>query len=1001
VQDAILIDIGLEHCRVSLVQRGRDGKPCYAHNSEFAVADFADLPAMLERYRLATGLVTLPAVAGIAFGGPVRGQQGIYSNTVWTFSEAELAERFGFAQIVPVNDVAALAASLPWLGPKDLSPVGGGVATSHVGAGRYAVIFAGQGLGVAALTHSHDVYDLIDTEAGHATFAPASAYDVKVLERLARMFGRVSFERVLSTPGLVNIYRAICEIEGLPVAPMTPLEILLYARTNADPACRRALDFFYAALGTFAGDVALNLCAEGGIYLVGDVIAETDDALQHSDFRKRFCDKGRFAEFVGGIPTFAINNRSARLIGLSRLVSEAITAREAGSLTATGMSEVFSETMEILNQTVVVAAPDLTVVSIAGQDWGAAAEDVLSVGTNLADALHTIEARGLLGLDPDFGGVDLLLARMRRGESFCVDRHLFGGRVAELGVSPRGGGGYVIVSRDVTELRKRTKDLEDLARNLRAASSRAEGASRAKSQFLANMSHEIRTPLNGVLGMAEILSRTPLASDQQQMIDTVIASGTHLLAVINDILDFSKIEAGKMRLSRAPFDLRTAIEDALALLAPQAEAKGLELALRVAPKLHAAVAGDEGRIRQILNNVVGNAIKFTETGHVLVEVDNTLHDGRLRVAVAVSDTGCGIPKDKLGQVFEMFEQVDGSASRRHDGSGLGLAITCRLLELMDGTISVESEMNAGTTFRMTFLVDPSQEVAAAPVSETFDLSGREILIVDDKAVNRWILEEQARGWGMTPTSVCDAGAALDLVAAERSGRFALAILDYHMPGMNGLDLAKAMKADPAWSALPLLLLTSVVHLSDLSDDESELFAAVLVKPARTVQLEAQVRAILSKGAVPVMQPRAPAPVAAAPCLPAGPRDVRSSKITVLVAEDNSINRKVIEAMLANDGYDLVFAPDGEAAVAQFKQAPPDVVLMDVSMPKLDGYGATAAIRKLEQGQARHVPIVGLTAHAMPEARQACLDAGMDEYLAKPLHQDTLRALVARVVRRTA
>ena len=1027
--DAVLIDVGMNVCRVSLMQRSGEERPRFAHNFEFATEKFDGIVAVLEHYRDMIGLKQMPPAVGVAFGGPVRGRTSFY-NGIWTLSEGDLKKNFGFEQSFIVNDVAALAAALPWMGSKDMQQIAPSASQLQhgIGEGRYAVIYTNHGLCAAALTFTKHGYEVIDTEIGHTAFAPSTPLEAEILKYLSRIFGRVSNERMISNPGLVNIHRGICEVQNLPYTVMSPLEILLYARTNADPACRQALDVMLGALGAFAGDVALSLCSEGGVYLASDAMLEAVTDHQKKTFRDSFEDKGSFTKFVGAIPTFAITNSSARLVGLSWLADNMIKTREANKFTAVGLTQAYTEAMDAIDQTIIIVGPELKIVSVTGTGWGDASilGDILAPGADFPAALEQLDSMGLLGLAPEGDDVASLAAKLRSGENFIIERRLFGGLVTEMRGKPRDEGGFVIVDCDVTELRRRTADLENLARDLRATTSLAESASRAKSQFLANMSHEIRTPLNGVLGMADILSRTPLAPEQKEMLDTVVTSGNSLLTVINDVLDFSKIEAGKMRLIVSPFNLRTTIEDTVAALAPPAEAKKLELIVRLDPHMSQDVLGDEGRVRQILTNVIGNAIKFTDQGHVLVDAKADGIGDDTKVAVTITDTGCGIPADKLEGVFGMFEQVDGSASRHHDGTGLGLAITRRLLALMSGSIGVESELGVGTSFHMEFTLGRNHDSAADPETLAEDLTGHEILLVDDKPINRQILEEQSRSWGMVPTSVSNGTEALDMLAKSPAGRFSVAILDYQMPGMNGVELAQTIRRDRA--APPLLLLSSVGLLGDLDKSQSSNFAAILVKPARTALLAQKVRAIVGQRGVaapvpetsatiiPLEQPKArheaaktePKPEAKAEPKPVAmveepqmtesetPTAPPSGKQTILVAEDNAVNRKVIEAMLENGGYDIHFAFDGEQAVDAYRKLLPDIVLMDVSMPKLDGMGATVKIRELESVLGRRATVIGLTAHAMPEDRQVCLNAGMDEYLAKPINRNALTRVLGDI-----
>jgi glucokinase len=988
MNDAVLVDVGLEQCRISLMQRNRGERPRFAHNFEFANDRFGGVADVLQHYRAMLGLDKLPPMLGVSFGGPVRGRSS-FCNGAWTLSLADLKRQFGFAQAFVINDVAALAAALPWLGAKDLSRIAerDGQIRPVIGDGRYAVIYANHGLCAAALTHARSGYEVIDTEIGHTAFAPSTPLESEILKVLGKTYGRVSNERLICDPGLVNIHRAVCQIHGLAYGEMTPLEVLLYARTNTDAACTKTLEVFFSALGAFAGDVALSLCAEGGVYFFSNALIEAGTDAFRDRLRETFEDKGQFRGFVSAIPTLAIANTSARLVGLSWYASDLLRDGEQKKITALVVAQAFSGAMNAVDQTVIILDTENRIASVSGSVWDdpTLKDEILAIGGDFAQGLERMSALGLLGLS-DAEDIETLLGKLARREEFTVERRLFGGRISEMRARPQGEGGYAIIDRDVTELRKRTSDLEKLARDLRAASSVAEAASRAKSQFLANMSHEIRTPLNGVLGMADILSRTRLSPEQKDMLGTVITSGNSLLGVINDVLDFSKIEAGKMRLVDQPFNLRTCVEDAVAALAPPAEAKGLELIVRLDPLLCDAVIGDEGRIRQIVTNILGNAIKFTDKGHVLVDVGAARRNDKVAVTIAVTDTGCGIPKDKLECVFEMFEQVDSSASRHHDGTGLGLAITRRLLGLMQGHVRVESELGAGTTFALDFTLGCDRD-RERPAAGMVDISGRAILIVDDNEVNRRILEEQARSWGLVPVSVEGGAQALSLLSSGAA--FAMAILDYQMPGMNGFELARRIKAFHA--DFPLLLLTSVGQLGDLDEMIAGHFEAMIVKPARSGQLADKVRDIIGRAHLPPVVATQPAPKEPPMSAPRSEQDniPAGNRMRILVAEDNEVNRKVIAAMLVDGGYDIHFAVDGVEAVDAYRRLSPDIVLMDVSMPNLDGLGATAQIRTLEKGGSRQARVIGLTAHAMPEDRKHCLDSGMDDYLPKPIDRARL------------
>ncbi|MBT1157723.1 response regulator [Aminobacter anthyllidis] len=538
---------------------------------------------------------------------------------------------------------------------------------------------------------------------------------------------------------------------------------------------------------------------------------------------------------------------------------------------------------------------------------------------------------------------------------------------------------------------------------------KAEAADRAKSEFLANMSHEIRTPMNGVLGMAELLARTDLTPRQKTFTEVIVKSGNALLTIINDVLDFSKINAGQLTLDPAPFHLGEAVEDVATLISARVAEKNLELIVRIDPRLPTHVTGDVGRFRQIITNMLGNAVKFTERGHVLVDVTGEVVDGTVALSVRVEDTGIGIPADKLQSVFEKFAQVDGSSTRRHEGTGLGLAIAARLVDLMGGRIGVESELSKGSVFWFTAMLpvyEAQQTNSVVPV----DVTGARVLVIDDNPVNREILLEQLKSWGFD-CAAAESGA-IGLAFLDRAAQLGASvdcvILDYQMPGMNGADVAKAIAADSRISSIPVVLLTSVdqIDFSRMVLDFG--ISAHLTKPARSAVLLGTVIAAVQKarsqaGRIEfVREPVRHAPPPAftvirgpAPALLVQPEPMalQGGGLDVLVAEDNEVNQLVFGQILAGLGLSHRIAGNGRTAVEMYRTFKPKLILMDVSMPEMNGYEATRAIRTEEAANGTRTPIIGVTAHALKGDREKCIDAGMDDYLPKPVSPDKLGAKI--------
>jgi len=851
----LLAEINADSCRFALLDVDASGAPVMSAWFELAVADVAGPVEAFERYLsdLAGGP---PPLLGLSVAAPVSGDAFVVTQSGWTVSIPELKAAFGFTEIVVVNDAVASALSLEWLSADDfmaITTTPGG--PCRLQPGRYAVVSCDDGLGVSAVEISETGCRVIDTEAGHLAFAPADAEEIAILNEMAKTYGRVSYERLLSWPGLAQVNDALITADGGAAPGLSPLEVVLYARTGADPRCVKAVRRFFGVMGDFAGQVALAVGATQGVVLVGRAVLEAHDLIDAESFRGRFAAKGRLSGVVDALPTWAVVNRGGVLTGVARQLLQRDSAgavpspsrrRAAEHAPAAGCAatDLPPPLLEAIGAGVLILDADRRIVASNGRFWeGSSTPRGLTLPGSDSEACMQAMIDG-----GDWSGEAAAIVRehFSTRTPFTVERTAFGGRLICDEGQPLADGGWIITAHDVTAVERRARELERIAADLRDAKAEADAANSAKSNFLATMSHEIRTPLNGVLGMVQAMGMDRLSGPQQERLEVIKESGENLLAILNDILDLSKIEAGKLELEEVAFDLGRLVQGAHSGFTAIANKKGLSFALTVAPDAAGVYRGDPTRVRQILYNLIANALKFTESGEV--RVDASRQDGALRISV--SDTGIGIPEDRLAALFDKFTQVDASTTRRYGGTGLGLAITRDLVTLMGGDLSVVSESGGGSRFTVSLPLRRLSDVeTVAPASQaarpvTAGASGLRVLAAEDNRVNQLVLKTLLHQLGVDLRVVDDGVEALE---AWEHDVWDLILMDVQMPRMDGPTATRRLREleiETGRPRTPVIALTANVMSYQVAEYLKAGMDACVAKPLQLTELLEAMRSVL-------------------------------------------------------------------------------------------------------------------------------------------------------------